>query len=551
MFCGSCGSKIFEGDAFCCNCGAKAGEGAVRQQPPQPIVSPVQPQPVSKVPQPASPQATTALRDKLMKRKWVAVALASLVLLGVAIGAVLIFTDLGRSGYDAEPGSTDGETILATHTITVRLNFPGAENAPPLTITEGTTIAELPTPERSGYTFTHWTSDSAGQQVLPPETPITEDSTLYAQWEVEEIDPYSLFSDLLAQYREIVENQYFMDDRWLGELQEQELSTDWLWWLNWQTHMNDGSIPAYFAFYDINNNGIPDLILGSGTEHRSTVLGIHTWVDGETYLLEINPHGSWLGERSNIFISQDGIIVNSGSSSALSGGATFFEISTDGRSVDIVDELWHDLHEVFDWGDDWDEDLWGAPDDRRGFFRGDEEITEEEYDEIFLQFFGVRSEQWDVAWENELVLEWHPIVVTSTQANADTPNDIRLNENFGLTRAQILDLYGAPLREGSFQTEYMYYGGIFFFLGRPTPNGPTVSTILIADHTYAIDGINWNRNRAELSQIFGEILAEGWDIGGELIAYDYSVHFRYGNFSIMFGMIDENAPAHVAWIFDD
>jgi len=219
-----------------------------------------------------------------------------------------------------------------------------------------------------------------------------------------DIDPYYLYAEILKQYRMIVEKEYFMDWEWLDRtIEMQELSTDWLAWLNWQASMIDGFVPAYYAFYDINGDGIPNLILGSGTEQRSTVLGIYTWVDGETYLLEINPHGSWLGERTHVFISQDGIIANSGSSSALSGATTFYQISLDGRGIEIVDELWHDLHEVFEWDTD----------DRRGFFRNDEQITEVEYNEIFHKHFGILPQTPDIAAERELVFEWNSFRSTS------------------------------------------------------------------------------------------------------------------------------------------
>jgi len=243
-----------------------------------------------------------------------------------------------------------------------------------------------------------------------------------------------IYAEILEQYQRIVENEYFMDWEWLArEMERQELSIDWLSWLNWQASMGDGVIPAYFAFYDITGNGIPELILGLGTEYFSTVLGIYTWIDGETHLLDINPDRHWLGERSDVFVLRNGVIANSGSGSAFSGGTTFYQISSDGRSIEILDELWHDLSEVTDWdtpwGDEWDPLFydWEPPDDRRGFFRGNEQITEEEHNDIMLRHFGAFSGHEGIASENELVFEWNAFR-TSSSDNIDvsTPEQERV-----------------------------------------------------------------------------------------------------------------------------
>jgi len=163
MYCGNCGSKLFEDNAFCENCGQKISENTEEQEKAQPIALPIE-----------------AERDKPKAKKVIIVALAALLLVALIVGAVIMLIGSDSVGTEVESGDTEGEMVLATHTITVRLNFPGAEDAPPLIIAEGTTIADIPTPERPRYIFVHWTSDSAGQNILSPETSITENSTLYA-----------------------------------------------------------------------------------------------------------------------------------------------------------------------------------------------------------------------------------------------------------------------------------------------------------------------------------------------------------------------------------
>jgi len=170
MYCGNCGSKRFEDNAFCENCGQKISENTEEQEKAQPIALPIE-----------------AERDKPKAKKVIIVALAALLLVALIVGAVIMLIGSDSVGTEVESGDTEGEMVLATHTITVRLNFPGAEDAPPLIIAEGTTIADIPTPERPRYIFVHWTSDRAGQNILSPETSITANSTLYAQWELSAI----------------------------------------------------------------------------------------------------------------------------------------------------------------------------------------------------------------------------------------------------------------------------------------------------------------------------------------------------------------------------
>jgi len=181
MLCRNCGSKLFEGNVFCEHCGQKINESAEKQETSQPIALPIK-----------------AERDKAKTKKVMIVALAALLLVGLIVGAVLVFGGAGSAENEAGLDSAEEEVILATHTIRLHLNFAGAEDAPPLVIAEGTTIAELPIPKRPGYTFTNWTSDRAGQNVLSPGALITGDSTLYAQWKVAATQIFDQLAEISA-----------------------------------------------------------------------------------------------------------------------------------------------------------------------------------------------------------------------------------------------------------------------------------------------------------------------------------------------------------------
>ena len=69
-------------------------------------------------------------------------------------------------------------------TVTINMNYAGAASRTVLTW-KGTTVAELPVPERDGYQFFGWFTSASGLTPVANSTAIDGDKTLYAFWNVD------------------------------------------------------------------------------------------------------------------------------------------------------------------------------------------------------------------------------------------------------------------------------------------------------------------------------------------------------------------------------
>ncbi len=75
---------------------------------------------------------------------------------------------------------------LASNKINVILDANGGMvSKKSLSIKKGTKIGSLPTPTRSGYTFTGWYSKKSGGSVVNSSTKFNKNTTIYAHWKIE------------------------------------------------------------------------------------------------------------------------------------------------------------------------------------------------------------------------------------------------------------------------------------------------------------------------------------------------------------------------------
>ena len=74
------------------------------------------------------------------------------------------------------------KTDSATYPIVKFDGNGGTTELDQLVVVKNATVGSLPTAERSGYAFAGWTLDKAGTKPVAPETIITKNITLYAQW---------------------------------------------------------------------------------------------------------------------------------------------------------------------------------------------------------------------------------------------------------------------------------------------------------------------------------------------------------------------------------
>ena len=68
------------------------------------------------------------------------------------------------------------------HSITLNLNYEDAEELPAFIVEDGATISDVPTFEREGFLFLHWSPTADGEDELSEDKVFVEDVVLYAQW---------------------------------------------------------------------------------------------------------------------------------------------------------------------------------------------------------------------------------------------------------------------------------------------------------------------------------------------------------------------------------
>ena len=345
MHCMKCRAQLPENAAFCGHCGTRVAVPAVPPFAPPETQTARSPVPI------LTPEAVEAELEKLEKGKKrnliIGLALAVLLVLGIVLAVWLsgrgeeapdleedAYYEDGEEAPDVEEEPEEPEAVL--HTVTLHLNFDGAEDMPPIIVEAGTTVGEIPVPEREGYTFLHWARDPGGQNVLPPQSEILEDGGLYAQWERER-DWEDALEELLSKFLPLFTTpagiwgmngvDQFVNPEdifpWItGETDSLTFhdpvsgqaicpdtvpflrSTIYEWYdESWTFY----SIASHFALYDLDGDGIPELVLyweseigwygsGDGASDRE----IFRYIDG--YFVSI---GKLTGFAWHIFLQDE------------------------------------------------------------------------------------------------------------------------------------------------------------------------------------------------------------------------------------------------------
>ena len=91
----------------------------------------------------------------------------------------------------------------------------------------------------------------------------------------------------------------------------------------------------FYALEDIDSNGTPELLIGKGpsVEGDPAIIDLYSISGGSVVQYFSNPY---FGERTSLSILAGGKLLDSGSSSASSGGASIYQISEDGGSVFLI-----------------------------------------------------------------------------------------------------------------------------------------------------------------------------------------------------------------------
>ena len=196
------------------------------------------------------------------------------------------------------------------------------------------------------------------------------------------------YEPVLSQYREAIRNDFYKDvfdgtsedDSVIGEYLNRELLS---------SARYGSGLTVYYAFYDVDENKIPELFIGSGydTDHISEC-DIFTWSEGEIYRL------AEAGYRGNIAAYDNGVI-SSTSGNALIRGWSFHKISADGHTLVLLDSLGKDDMLYFNGIDE------------------DQQITKDEYDTIINKYTN-----------QPISLIWKELTATTNQ-NSNVEQELR------------------------------------------------------------------------------------------------------------------------------
>ena len=144
------------------------------------------------------------------------------------------------------------------------------------------------------------------------------------------------YGELLAQYREAGQNRYFLDVSAFVIRDEISIYEHPNMMLQ-HIFEEEPSLNVYYTLFDIDQNGIPELLIGIGTnENNIDIYAIFTWVDGQVYYLTGRARAG--SGYQQITIHDNGIIVRV---SVGHGGNywSFQRISTDGNILTTWDNL--------------------------------------------------------------------------------------------------------------------------------------------------------------------------------------------------------------------
>jgi len=333
-------------------------------------------------------------------------------------------------------------------------------------------------------------NETPATQTPQPDTGIIQEETPQ-----EEPDMFTfgtqLYSEVLDRYREVIASGVFMgaDHDWIERIaEEQNLCITWLWLL-WNPDFQYMSDYTFYAFYDLNNNGTPDLLIGTS---QGDIIGIHTWVDGNAYV-----HSFILGIRADTTALPNGIFVERSSQVMGSVEYTIFsQLSADGRSMDVIDQL------VINWID-----YQGGT---GTFYRNDVEITREEHDSIIHEYFGENR-------VNVLSFEWHPLMGAQAEAPAINDNNEQVQQpaDSGIDMQTILGMSINEVRsvlgneshfiEDSFWNMIVFDNGIllhsqfedYVFM-------VNVNFHLLGNDTLHFHGLNGHSTRSDVVSVLGQ-----------------------------------------------
>lgn len=232
----------------------------------------------------------------------------------------------------------------------------------------------------------------------------TEEEVLVAD-ETSSVTPSEAYEAILDEYKTACLDSEYLSVRNNNEEDLKELYPDVYMNISMaQYHGDYNTSNFYYTYYDIDNNGTDELLIGNGDDAAIYIVDVYSF-DGTKAVKLIDNEG--LADRSSLKIFTDGTMYEYNSSGAMSGSSRFSQIDEDGCSNISIKE-----YEV---------DGYTYPD--TPYISGSESLTETEYLDMLAEYTEVTAFDWNILTEIEVNTDLAGTYV-STQDGNDTVLEI-------------------------------------------------------------------------------------------------------------------------------
>lgn len=383
---------------------------------------------------------------------------------------------------------------------------------------DGNTVETAVTSDLSGYTFilpagTYTiTAELDGYETVSKEVTLAENDVLNVDFEMEEAQPALTAEDAEIAYQTIIDEYIaacsvdsidFMADKfaYLGKfpnVAESEL----------MYYHSYGNFHFCYVYYDIDDNGVPELLIG--TQHEASVTLVDAYAfDGNEAIKIVDSYT--LGDRASLTVFTNGILYFYASGGASYGEAIYYCLDEDGYTLKTIVKYTEDYNKYPD-----------TP-----YYNNDEKLTWNEFNAIYEQYTQIELND----------LNWTIIVPvidsTSTVEPSDKP-DLReyFNMNiydFATMMGGMDDIHstdGIELTNGAITASANYDDELIFFFA------------ITSDCNYSIDGIEYGVSISDARKILDDYDGKFSLNGANDCTFDFSDGSRISVYADTNGYVD-------------
>ena len=140
----------------------------------------------------------------------------------------------------------------------------------------------------------------------------------------------------------------------------------------------------YYSYYDIDKNGVPELLLSMGSnENIESIVDIYAFNGSEAVCIQGNDS---LGDRSHLTIYTNGIIYREDSSGASDGEVTFYRFASNGYELEELNKYTYDSNKM------------PTP-----YFNSIESLTDNEFYALFNDYEVISDIEWQKLEVKEII----------------------------------------------------------------------------------------------------------------------------------------------------